>query len=183
MFVKITVIEMVVFRKALKDDIAKIADIYSDIHTQEEAGLADIGWIRDVYPTYKTAEESLIRGDLFVAQYEDEVVGSAIINKNQVTEYKDGNWQYDVPDDEVMVLHTLTISPKTSGMGLGKQFVDFYEKYALENNCRYLRMDTNARNKRARAMYKKLGYTEIGQVKCDFNGISGIDLVLFEKAL
>jgi len=44
-------------------------------------------------------------------------------------------------------------------------------------------MDTNSRNLRARAMYKKLGYREIGIVPCVFNGIEGVQLVLLEKRL
>ena len=43
------------------------------------------------------------------------------------------------------------------------------------------RIDTNARNTAARAMYRKLGYKEIGTVPTTFNGIPGVDLVLLEK--
>ena len=46
-----------------------------------------------------------------------------------------------------------------------------------------LRIDTNARNIRARHMYQKKGYAEIGIVPTDFNGIPGIRLVLLEKYL
>ena len=61
--------------------------------------------------------------------------------------------------------------------------MQFYEDYALSHGCRYLRMDTNERNSRARAMYVKLGYKEIGIVPTVFNGIPGVGLVLLEKAL
>ena len=44
-------------------------------------------------------------------------------------------------------------------------------------------MDTNAINRRARALYHKLGYREAGIVPTTFNGIPGVDLVLLEKAL
>ena len=59
----------------------------------------------------------------------------------------------------------------------------FYEDYARENGCKVLRMDTNARNLRARAMYAKLGYREAGTVPCAFNGIPDVQLVLLEKKL
>ena len=59
----------------------------------------------------------------------------------------------------------------------------FYEDYALENGLPELRIDTNARNLRARAMYKKLGYTEIDIVPTVFNGLPDVDLVLLEKNL
>ena len=47
----------------------------------------------------------------------------------------------------------------------------FYENYAKQHNCVALRMDTNIRNTKARNLYKKLGYEEIGSINCIFNGI------------
>ena len=44
-----------------------------------------------------------------------------------------------------------------------------------------MRLDTNAKNVRARRMYKTLGYREIGIVDTTFNGIAGVKLVLLEK--
>lgn len=172
-----------IFRKATAGDISAIAEIYADIHTEEEAGRTSIGWIRQVYPTRKTAEASLLRGDLFVAEDDGSVVGTAIINQQQVDVYEGADWDFPAQDSEVMVLHTLVISPRVFGRGYGRAFVKFYEDYALSQNCPYLRMDTNARNLRARAMYQMLGYKEIGIVPCVFNGIKGVQLVLLEKKL
>jgi len=174
---------MLTVRKATEADIDAIAEIYAEIHTCEESGRAVIGWVRDVYPIRATAEAALGRDDLFVAEEDSQIVGAAIINQTQVEEYKNGGWQYDAPDEEVMVLHTLVISPRFSGKGYGKAFVAFYEEYALRENCRFLRIDTNEKNARARAMYRKLNYREAGIVPCDFNGIKGIGLVLLEKKL
>lgn len=171
------------FKKATAADISAIADIYEQIHTEEEAGRTSIGWIRNVYPTRKTAEASLLRGDLFVAEENGTIVGTAIINQQQVDVYEGAAWEFPAPDSEIMVLHTLVISPNAFGQGYGKAFVKFYEDYALSQSCPYLRMDTNARNTRARAMYRKLGYREIGIVPCVFNGIEGVQLVLLEKRL
>ena len=59
----------------------------------------------------------------------------------------------------------------------------FYEDMARKLSCKTLRMDTNQTNSAARALYKKLGFTEVGIVPCEFNGISGVNLVLLEKIL
>jgi ribosomal protein S18 acetylase RimI-like enzyme len=171
------------YRKATLQDVPAIAQIYSDIHTQQEEGLITVGWIRDVYPTAHTAELSVQRGDMFVQEDNGVIVGAAIINQQQVDSYADGHWQHPAPEEEVMVLHTLVISPALARRGYGKDFVAFYEQYALENGCPYLRMDTNARNTRARALYHSLGYNEIDIVPCVFNGIAGVQLVLLEKKL
>lgn len=172
------------FRKAKEKDLNYIEQIYSDIHIAEESGQVTIGWIRDVYPTRATAEKALERDDLFVGLDENnDIVGVAIINQQQVDIYYQGNWRYPAEDSQVMVLHTLVISPKHSGKGYGTEFVRFYESYALENNCPYLRMDTNEINQNARTLYKKLGYEERGILPCTFNGIKNVNLVLLEKSL
>lgn len=171
------------FRKATKEDIASIVEIYNHIHAQEEQGLVTIGWVRDVYPTERDAQMALNRGDLFVGEDDGTIFGAAIINQIQVDVYKNAPWEFPAEDREVMVLHTLVISPKAPRRGYGQAFVQFYQDFAQKNNCPYLRIDTNEKNTRARAMYEKLGFREIGIVPCDFNGIRAINLVLLEKKL
>lgn len=175
--------EKMIIRQAAPEDIPAIAAIYDEIHDREEAGETTTGWLRDVYPVRATAEAAVARGDMFVQEAGGRIVGTGIINQIQVDVYADGKWQYEAPDDEVMVLHTLIISRKTEEKGLGSAFLRYYEAFALENGCRYLRLDTNARNEAARAFYRKHGYTEIGIVPTVFNGIPGVDLVLIEKKL
>ncbi len=171
-------------RKATSEDIPAIAGLYDEIHTREEAGETTTGWLRDVYPVRQTAEDSVQRGGMFVQEdAERHILGTGIINQIQVDVYDDGNWRYPADDDEVMVLHTLVISGEVKRKGLGGEFLKFYEDYALEHGCRFLRLDTNARNAAARAFYKKHGYDEIGIVPTVFNGIPGVDLVLLEKKL
>ena len=170
-------------RKATSRDIDQIVEIYDRIHGEEEAGRVTIGWDRSIYPTRKTAEDSLGRNDLFVMEEKGLIVAAAIINQVQVPEYRMAAWKYDAPEDEVMVLHTLAVDPSRKARGYGKAFVAFYEEYAREHNCCYLRLDTNFINSRARKMYAGLGYVEIGIVNCVFNGIEGVRLVCLEKNL
>jgi len=170
-------------RKADENDIKSVALIYEKIIDAEEKGKVSIGWQRNVYPTERTAIEAFEKDELFVLEDKDVVVAAAKINREQVPEYADCTWEFNAPDDEVMVLHTLVVDPDKSGYGYGTKFVDYYEKYALKNCCRYLRMDTNEKNLNARKLYKKLGYKEPGIVPCVFNGIEGVRLVCLEKKL
>ena len=169
-----------IIRKSGRTDLDAIESIYNDIHTAEENGNQTIGWIRGIYPTRKTAEESILRGDMFVLE-DGTVLGSGIINQTQVDVYYGAPWEHET--DAVCVLHTLVISPQATGKGYGRAFVEFYERWAMEHGLPELRIDTNARNIIARAMYRKMGYKEIGIVPTTFNGIPGVDLVLLEKNL
>ena len=169
-----------IIREAKRSDLDSIEQIYNEIHSAEENGTVTTGWIRDVYPTRKTAEDAIARGDLFVLE-DGEILGAGIINRIQVDCYRGAAWEYQTED--VCVLHTLVISPGASGRGYGSAFVQYYECRAAEHGLFELRIDTNARNERARAMYRKMGYKEIGIVPTVFNGIPGVNLVLLEKNL
>lgn len=92
-------------------------------------------------------------------------------------------WKHRVKDHEIMVLHSLAVDPFQKNKGYGKAFIAFYENYAKQHDCVALRMDTNARNTSAKNLYQRLGYEEIGIVKCVFNGIPNVHLVCFEKYL
>lgn len=164
-------------------DVDEIEKIYDGIHTAQEQGVLNTGWVRNVYPVRKTALDAIARGDLFVMEEENRIVASAIINQIQVDVYSDCTWQYPAKEGEVMVLHTLTVDPNCAGKGYGTEFVRYYERYALAHGCSYLRMDTQQKNIAARKLYQKLGYCERGIVHCVFNGIPGVQLVCLEKKL
>ena len=170
-----------IIRKSTFDDIEKVSNIYINIHYEESMGKTTTGWLKGIYPVYDTAKAAFERGDLFVAENDGRVVAAAIINKIQGEVYEKACWEYDTAPENVMVLHTLVVDPCCSKSGIGTEMVAFYEKYALENNCPELRMDTNARNTVARKLYKKLGYKEVSIVPCVFNGIPGVQLVCLEK--
>ena len=68
-------------RKAQESDIDGIEKIYDRIHDSEEQGLSTIGWIRGVYPTRKTAEAALERGDLFVMADGGKVVAGRMLDR------------------------------------------------------------------------------------------------------
>lgn len=172
-----------IIRKANTGDIDAIESIYNKILLKEEEGEVTIGWKRGIYPRRETAEAALKREDMFVIEDEGDLVGAGIINKEQVDVYEKAKWKFSAEDSEVMVLHTLVIDPDQSGRGYGKKFVDFYENYARESGCKFLRMDTNEKNKAARSLYTKLGYEEIDCIPCLFNGLEGVNLILFEKKL
>lgn len=170
-------------RKGTLEDIPAVAAVYDRILKEEEAGRASVGWIRGVYPTESTAREALEAGELFVMTEDGILTAAARINRTQVPVYSQIPWRWEAPAERVMVLHTLVVDPLRKGRGHATAFVAFYERYALERGCPYLRMDTNEKNAAARALYARLGYREAGVASCVFNGIPGVGLVCLEKKL
>ena len=100
-------------RKAMQADVPAVAGIYDRILLKEEAGQVTIGWLRGVYPTEQTARAALAAGDLFVMEADGVICATARINQVQVPEYRNADWRYaDVPENEIMVLHTLLPLPR-----------------------------------------------------------------------
>ena len=170
-------------RRATPTDLDAIAAIYAAVHAADAAGQTCTGWEAGVYPVRATAAAALARGDLYVLEDAGTVVGAAIINQTQMPAYTRIRWTEDVPPERVLVLHTLAIDPGRSRRGYGTAAVAFYEAQARRPGCDWLRMDTNVHNCLARALYRKLGYQELGAVDCTFNGIPGVPLLMLEKHL
>lgn len=170
-------------RRATAQDIPAVAAIYNRIHQAEEEGRYTIGWQRDIYPTAETARTAVAAEDLYVAEQDGQILASARINGEQVPEYALVTWRYPAAPDRILVIHTLTVDPRCAGLGLGAEFVAFYEELGRKLERPYLRLDTNARNENARRFYQRLGYQEVGMVPCTFNGLPGVELVCLEKYL
>lgn len=168
-------------RLATNRDTEAIAQIYDEIHTQEENGITTTGWIRSIYPTRKTAEEAIALQEMYVLEDGDKVVAAAKINREQMPQYSAADWTIAAKPEEVLVLHTLVVSPRAAKKGYGKAFVAFYNDLAKQKGCTVLRIDTNERNQVARKLYASAGFREAGIVPCTFNGIEGVGLVCMER--
>ena len=127
----------VTFRKAAASDIDAVTAIYDAIIAEEEAGRAVTGWKRGVYPVRATAEAALTRGDLFVAELDGRVAAAAVLNQIQVDVYAGAPWEFEAPDEEIFVMHTLVVDPAAGRRGLGRAFETFYEALAREYGCRF----------------------------------------------
>lgn len=171
------------FRLADENDLDRIEEIYDALHSAENQGKTTSGWVKGVYPTRKTAESAISKKEMFVLLEDEKIIACARINQEQDKEYANAHWEFDAKDSEVMVFHTLVVDPKYKGMGYGKKFFAFYESFALENGCHFLRIDTNVNNIGARQMYASLGYKEVGIIDVNFNGIPDIHLVCMEKRI
>lgn len=79
-------------RKANAEDVIKTAKIYDAIHFAEAKGKLHTGWIKDVYPVLKTAKDAQMEGCLFVAEKDNGVIGTAIINQIQHYSYARVKW-------------------------------------------------------------------------------------------
>ena len=155
-------------RIAKESDLPAVAAVYEAILDHEDAtGLHYTGWKRGAYPTADTARNIFNAGTLYVGVDEDGAIwGSMNLNGVQLPEYKNGGWSIPAEDDQVAVIHTLTIHPDRAGQGKT-----------------VMRFDTGVSNAVSNHLYPVIGYRFAGTVDTFFMGYVHCPLNLYEKKL
>ncbi len=69
--------------------------------------------------------------------------------------------------DPSVYIHRIAMNPDFRGENLVLNIVDFTKKYALDNNKKFIRMDTVGENQKLIAHYKKCGFNFLGLSKLE----------------
>ena len=130
-------------RLATEQDLPLVGSIYEEILAEEEKRPASFtNWQRGKYPTVEHARAALEAGTLYVAEEDGEVYGCVNLNGEQLAEYAALNWSVPADPEDVMVIHTLCISPRWAGRGKAREFVAFCEEEARRKGKKVMRLDT-----------------------------------------
>lgn len=171
-------------RPACSADLSAVAQIYEEILDQEDQRpVSYTNWQRGKYPTLDTARTALEAGTLFVGEENGTIFAAVNLNGIQLPEYDRIPWQFEARSEQVMVIHTLVISPRFSGRGKAREMVAFCEEEGRRQGKTVMRLDTYEGNHPANAMYPKLGYRFAGHARFLFQGFLDEVLNCYEKQL
>ena len=172
-------------RLATAADIPGVVAVYNAILDNEAAtGINYTNWQKGKYPTIDTAKSILEAGTLYVGVDEDGTIwGSMNLNAIQLPEYVKIDWTIPASDDQVAVIHTLTIDPSRKGHGLARQMITFAEDTARAQGKTVMRFDTWEGNQPANHLYPAMGYHFAGSTDFFFMGYTHSVLNLYEKKL
>lgn len=171
-------------RPACPDDLPAVARLYEEILDQEDLRpVSYTNWQRGKYPTLDTARGALEAGTLFVEEEDGTLFAAVILNGIQLPEYDLIPWQFKANAEQVMVIHTLVVSPRFSGRGKAREMVAFCEEESRRQGKTVMRLDTYEGNLPANTMYPKLGYRFAGHARFLFQGFLDEVLNCYEKQL
>ncbi len=116
----------------------------------------------------QTAEDTARRaaeGQCLVAETEDGIVGTVTV----CGPYADGEapWAESVPwfrDRDTAHFHQFAVHPAAQRQGLGRRLIAACEHWALQRGYRRMALDTAEPATALRALYKSVGYAEVGRV-------------------
>lgn len=131
------------------------------------------------YPSKKAFENDIERENLYVIEKNGRIIGTIVISIDMDDVYSQIDWL--TPDEDNIYIHRLAIHPDFQGKGFARQLMDFAEKYARQNGCVSVRLDTFSQNKRNQEFYAKRGYQKLGDIifqKQSEHPFHGYELVL-----
>ena len=144
--------------------VDQIANLYDRLNDYLAEGPNYPKWTKGVYPTRADAERGLQEGCLYIAKIGEAIAGTVILNHRQEHAYNTVKWLSDCDDAEIMVIHTLAVSPDYLKHGVGQALLDFAARHAKERRMRSLRLDVYANNAPAIRLYEKNSFIYIGTV-------------------
>ena len=170
-------------RLASAADIDAICALYGEIFAHERETECFTQWVEGLYPTRETAERGVSAGTMYVLEEGGRAAASMILNSFQPEEYYEIPWLYPAGDSEVLVIHTLCVSPAASGRGLGTRMADFAVGFAHGRGMGVIRLDTNVKNTPAQRLYLKNGWRLAGRHHSLHEGVLDTELVYLERRL
>ena len=104
-------------------------------------------------------------GQCFVAVRGAELIGTVTVCGPYDVET--APWTAEVPwfrERDTAHLHQFAVAPGLQGRGLGRRLVRACEDWARDNGFRRIALDTAEPAAQLRALYRRLGYADVGQV-------------------
>ena len=105
-------------------------------------------------------------GQCLVAELDGVIAGTVIVCGPYEETATD--WPADAPwyrDPDTAHCHQLAVDPRAQRQGIGRALVAACEQWARDRGYRWMALDTAEPAAALRALYRRLGYAEVGQVQ------------------
>ncbi len=165
------------------NDIDELEQLYNDVNDYFVSNINYPGWIKGVYPIRQTAIDGINSKHLFVAKYNEKIVGSIILNHKPEMGYSGVTWEYESDYSDVFVIHTLVVSAEYMKCGVGKNLINFALQFGREQNMKSIRLDVSENNSPAISLYEKCGFKYIDTVDLGLGSYGLHWFKLYERLL
>ena len=174
---------MIQVRQAQMTEYDDIVKFYCDLIDSMSNSEFVPEWKMGVYPTEQFLIDSISKQELFLAYFENSLVGVMILNHDSAPEYTNVKWHIDAQKDEVIVIHALGVSVSYQGKGIAKQMVSCAIDICKKSAIKAIRLDVLKKNIPAAKLYMSMGFQYITAVKIFYEDTGLTDFDLYELVL
>lgn len=114
------------------------------------------------YPNRAAFINDVERGELYVLEVENHIIGAITISTYMDSEYIPVKWL--TSNNNNLYIHRLAVQPKQQGKGHAQKLMNYAEEMAIKNNYSSIRLDTFSKNERNQKFYELRGYKKLGEI-------------------
>lgn len=168
------------FRKATAADLPALRCMYNAIIEVMDQCQWHAQWRKDGYPTDDFLATSAARGELWLAEKNGALAGAVVLNNDCNPGYGQVPWLVACPQEKVLGIHTLGISPHFQRQGVASAIVRFALELARQEGMQSVRLDVIENNLPADMLYTRLGFSFRGRVILNYEGDVCAEFNLYE---
>lgn len=171
------------FRQATPFNLPALRLLYNEIIDAMDGAASHAQWKRGGYPTDDFLQTKAALGELWVMEKNAEIIAAMVLNNECNPGYAQAEWLINCSPSEVMAIHTLGVSPRVQGQGIGKAMVQQAIEVARKQGCKCMRLDVIDTNPAAGDFYAAIGFSFRGRYELDYPGAVCTNFDLYELAL
>ena len=171
------------FRVAKKQEFDSVRDLYWTLIDETSHLPSFPHWKKGEHPSDEWLMDSLIKSQLFVLEENEKILASVILNNEANESYQRVNWSREVPDEKILIIHVLAVSPKRAGKGLGTKMMQYILDYAKKTGMQAVRLDVISNNSSAEHLYQKMGFRFVQTQRLYYEVTGERDFNLYEYYL
>lgn len=154
----------ITIKKGVLQNVDELEQLYDSLNDYLAKGVNYPGWKKGIYPIRESALKGVESDCLYIACYDEKIVGSVIINHEPEKAYHEVAWGIDEEYDNIFVIHTLVVHPDYLSLGIGKKLMDFSIQLGKEMGIKSIRLDVYEKNIPAIGLYERSEFKYIKQV-------------------
>lgn len=169
-------------RPARAEEAEKITEFYYDVIDLLHERGTGVKWEKDVYPTRNDLRNAVKNGEMHIGISDKRIVCAFRMTGN-VESYKGLPWPTEASEEEIRVLHLLTVHPDLKGMGFAKKMVAYAADLSRKEGCKVIRLDVLKGNTAAEKLYLKCGFQFVTEQKIFYEDTGLAEFRMFELIL
>lgn len=149
-----------IFRRAGQQDLPTVYRMYRK--AVEKMNREGIPQWDEIYPDYKTIEEDIRLGQMYLLAEGETVLAGVVWNRTCDPEYGDVSW--NVQEEPVGIIHRLCVNPDYQNRGFAGKTLACTEDAMRREGYRTIRLDSFTGNPYANRLYQRAGYQMRGDI-------------------
>jgi len=165
---------------ATQNDFHAIIAFYDDVTARTPDIAVYARWSKGKHPMEEGIRAYIDEGSMYVYKEGGEIIAAMSVTMYQGEDYHAIEWDQQVADNKVAVIHILAVSPDKQGKGIGSKMIRKAVHLAQTNSMKAVRLDALASNTPAHKLYERLGFEYRGKQHLYAENTGWTDFYFFE---